>query len=461
MRPTFQNQATGYPRKRRLLAASLVSSWIVIVCLLIASLASFKLSNHLINQELRQRSTEDRMLYLDEGLTMSARLLVLTGNRDWAVRYQTMEKEWDQNMEDLLSFGKSAEDFQPLAKKAVQTGYDLFTLENSAFRELSFGHPVRAKAILFSPQYETSKRKHRDALTNLSAHLEEKVALARKRNAMLSVLAVLSVFLLLPLTLMTVAALKALRQLESFEIQMLQASKMAALGEMASGIAHEVNNPLTAIIGRAGLLLHTAQTDHSWPRPVVLHSEAIRSTALRIAAIIRSLRLFAREDEHDPLKEVSVRDILNETLELCRERFRVHGIELKAPMPEADVRIQCHPVQISQAILNLLNNAYDALEGAQTKWVRLETAVYADSIEISVTDSGPGIPKHLQEKVLRPFFTTKPAGKGTGLGLSISQRLVEASEGSLWLDKQSKNTRFVIRFPISEFRTSKIESSAA
>jgi signal transduction histidine kinase len=104
-------------------------------------------------------------------------------------------------------------------------------------------------------------------------------------------------------------------------------------------------------------------------------------------------------------------------------------------------------VQISQVLLNLLNNAFDAVQSLANKWVRIEVSTGPDLISIAVTDGGRGIPREIAEKAMQPFFTTKPVGKGTGLGLSISNAIAEAHRGRLWIDSRGPNTRIVLSVP--------------
>jgi C4-dicarboxylate-specific signal transduction histidine kinase len=111
------------------------------------------------------------------------------------------------------------------------------------------------------------------------------------------------------------------------------------------------------------------------------------------------------------------------------------------------------PVQLSQVFLNLLNNAFDAIEGAPSPWIRVELYSEDDFIEVSVTDSGPGVAKEIRSRIMEPFFTTKPLGKGTGLGLSVSAGIMKAHHGSLFLDETSPNTRFVVRMPRRQGRS--------
>jgi signal transduction histidine kinase len=109
--------------------------------------------------------------------------------------------------------------------------------------------------------------------------------------------------------------------------------------------------------------------------------------------------------------------------------------------------LECRPTQITQVLLNLLNNARDAAEESEERWVQLDVTELADWIRISVTDSGKGIPVEIREKIMSPFFTTKAVGKGTGLGLSITKSIVDSHRGTLILDEESVQTRFVIELP--------------
>lgn len=231
------------------------------------------------------------------------------------------------------------------------------------------------------------------------------------------------------------------------QMTLVETSKMSALGEMAGGIAHEINNPLAIIHGRAAQLKELAKRDQISVEIVEKVAEKIETTALRITRIVKSLRTFAREAEKEPFRPATVKSIIDDTLELCRERFKNHDIELQVAETASSLAIECRSVQISQVILNLLVNAHDAIEQMPEKWVRLDVKDQGDQVEISVLDSGPGIPRELQEKIMLPFFTTKEPGKGTGIGLSISRGIVEGHGGMLGLDTASMHTRFVVTLP--------------
>ena len=217
-------------------------------------------------------------------------------------------------------------------------------------------------------------------------------------------------------------------------LKLASEAKMAALGEMAGGIAHEINNPLTIIRARAWQLRDLARTGKLSLDTVAEAAHRIDVTVARISRIVRSLRAFAREAEQDPLQRVPVRTIIEETLEFCRERFLQHGVQLLVDTGPEDLHVECRPVQISQVLLNLLNNAHDAVEGRSERWVRLAARAREEQVEISVQDSGPGVAPGLRTRLFEPFFTTKPVGKGTGLGLSVSLGIVQAHQGELSLN---------------------------
>lgn len=242
---------------------------------------------------------------------------------------------------------------------------------------------------------------------------------------------------------------KANIELKSYQEKLVQSAKMSALGEMAGGIAHEINSPLAAISLRVDQLIESIQKNEDPPTKMLVSLEKLKKVTGRIAHIVSGLKYFARENKNDSTSIVTLGQILEETLNLCQERFRNNGVELRLDIEEKvkEVKIECYPVQISQVLLNLLNNAYDAIEPLPEKWIQIQFNEHGDSVEISVIDSGKGIPLEVQAKMMQPFFTTKEIGKGTGLGLSISIGIIEQYKGKLFLDNSNPNTKFVVRLP--------------
>jgi len=230
-------------------------------------------------------------------------------------------------------------------------------------------------------------------------------------------------------------------------MKMIYSAKMSALGEMAAGISHEIKNPLTAIMaGLEFMQLMMARGNLAKETTLKLIKQA-HSDGARINKIINGLYTFARDSESDQFERASLKTIIEESISLTDERAKRQGITLILdPIPE-NLIIECRPTQVSQILLNILSNAFDAIEGTKHKWVKISTRDLGENAEIGITDSGRGIPPEIRNKIMQPFFTTKGPRRGTGLGLSISTGLVERHHGTLELDPTSEHTRFVVRIP--------------
>lgn len=236
---------------------------------------------------------------------------------------------------------------------------------------------------------------------------------------------------------------------KALEASLLATAKMSTLGEFASGVAHEINNPLTIIKGK----LKKIQKDiDSGDINLALIREdlaKIEKTSDRIAKIIRGLSSYSRNSKADPMESIKFSQIVEDTISLCEDRFKFKNIDLLVNSSE-EFMLECRPSQIAQVVINLLSNAHDAIEKNEEKWVKLDVSHNDQFVLISVTDSGQGIPREIQEKILQPFFTTKTMGKGTGLGLSISKEIIEDHQGELSYDSSCNNTRFVLKIPLQQ-----------
>jgi PAS domain S-box-containing protein len=240
-------------------------------------------------------------------------------------------------------------------------------------------------------------------------------------------------------------------QIEASKEQMLVSARLSALGMMAGGVAHEINNPLSIIHASAADLLRGVKEQGSVPLEIVSRNgERILQTANRITKIIKSMRHLAREGSQDSARPTLVSKIVEEPLEVCKERFKDHAVNLILPAIDPALTVSCREVQIGQVLLNLLQNAFEAVvEQTGEKWVRLDIAMLDHAVEFSVTDSGPGIPPELRTKIMEPFFTTKEVGKGTGLGLSLSRKIVEEHGGRLELREDAGHPCFSFALPVS------------
>lgn len=236
-------------------------------------------------------------------------------------------------------------------------------------------------------------------------------------------------------------------KLRNAQASLVNAAKMSALGEMAGGIAHEINTPLASITINAQYLERATKDLGIEKLPKV--SQNIRETAIKIGRIIKGLRAFARDTQGEEMAEVLLSKLLDDVGNLCANRFKNYGVDLEIRNDDKDLRLKCRPIQIEQVLMNLLNNAFDAVENSSEKKVRLMVRLTEAHLHIKVTDTGHGIKPQNAEKILQPFFTTKPLGKGTGLGLSISKGIVEDHGGRLFLDTQEPKTTFNICLPTS------------
>lgn len=248
---------------------------------------------------------------------------------------------------------------------------------------------------------------------------------------------------------------RAEEALEHEKIKNIHMGRLSAIGEMAGGIAHEINNPLTIISSLLSLIqrkLKSPTTEEDIPKLLDNISKA-QTQIYRMTKIINGLKEFSRTGDTLPFEATSIYKIFNSVKDLCTEKLTRLGILLEIEIE--DIELSCNLIQIEQVLVNLINNSIDAIISNKHKWIKLEAVLESGFVKISVTDSGDGISKEIAEKIMQPFFTTKEIGKGTGLGLSISKGIIEQHCGFFYPDQDFKNTRFIIELPINE--TSLIE----
>lgn len=235
-------------------------------------------------------------------------------------------------------------------------------------------------------------------------------------------------------------------QLELQRSKVEFASRLSMIGEMAGGMAHEVNNPLAIIVATTfqlqRYLEETLPEASDWRIPL----GRIEQNSHRISAIIKSLQYFSRQGDRDPLETVSVSFILDRALQINRQRFIKNKIELIVSEPP-DAKIVARPVQIGQVLINLLNNAFDSVLKSDERRIELKVQKKSEGVFFSVTDSGPGIPREISGRVFEPFFTTKDVTEGTGLGLSVSKGIIQDHKGDLTFQSVPGRTTFEFFIP--------------
>jgi C4-dicarboxylate-specific signal transduction histidine kinase len=255
--------------------------------------------------------------------------------------------------------------------------------------------------------------------------------------------------------------MKSNRMIEQQQIQLIASGKLSALGEMAAGIAHEINTPLGALLMNAEMIQTKLVVTPIDIADMTTRLDSIISISQRISKIVIGLKLFSRNAPEDKKTTVSLSALVESTLDLCRERFKNHGVELIIKDIPGDFQVCGHTVQLSQALLNLLNNSYDAVVSKPEKWIKIEVQLVNERLHLSVEDSGNGIAEKDLENIFNPFFTTKDVGSGTGLGLSISKGIMKNHNGDLKYDGTGQNTKFTMSFPGGELAAKKSSEQKA
>jgi signal transduction histidine kinase len=239
---------------------------------------------------------------------------------------------------------------------------------------------------------------------------------------------------------------------ESQQEAIIYQSKMKALSEMASGMAHEINNPLMIISGYSEVIERLLKRQPLDIPRVQNLTRKITANVERIAFIVNSLRSFARIDSDIVLEKVALQGILQQALALYESQIRDSNIELKMEMPEEPCIVYGLSSQLIQVVSTLLDNAMNALRGASRK--KLEVHLGFKRVgshlmaALTIQDSGHGIPLDLQSKIFQPFFTTRPIGEGVGLSLSRAQGIVKSFSGQLYLNSDASTTSFVMELPL-------------
>ena len=240
------------------------------------------------------------------------------------------------------------------------------------------------------------------------------------------------------------------------EQKFIQAGKMATLGEMATGVAHELNQPLTVIKGAASYFLRkTRRSEPIAPETLSELSVEISGQVDRASDIINHMRAFGRKSDL-ALLDTDINGVVAQACDLFGRQLVVHGITLETSLAPALPPVLAIPNRLEQVIVNLILNARDAVEERVKSApeppavIGVSTVMDGNTVLLSVWDTGTGIPAHLLNKIFEPFFTTKPVGKGTGLGLSIIYGLVKDFGGSISArNRDEGGALFEIRLPIT------------
>jgi PAS domain S-box-containing protein len=235
---------------------------------------------------------------------------------------------------------------------------------------------------------------------------------------------------------------KVEKEREMLTRQLLQSEKMAAVGQLAGGVAHEINNPLGIILGFAQSLMKRLKQDDPYLMPI----QSIEREARRCKHLVQDLLTFSRvgKVEKEPC---NLNDVIQSSVTLIEAQTKVKMITFEQEYADGIPPLTLSRNQIQQIIINLCNNALDAMSEHGTLTIR--TLLNKKWVEIQVKDTGTGIPKEIQSKIFEPFFTTKDVGKGTGLGLSLVYEIVQKHQGSIELESEvGTGSLFKVKLPL-------------
>jgi two-component system NtrC family sensor kinase len=234
-------------------------------------------------------------------------------------------------------------------------------------------------------------------------------------------------------------------ELQQVQDQLIRAGKMAALGELAAGVAHEINNPLTGVLTFSSLMLKKVDENHPWKKDL----ENIVQQTTRCRNIVRGLLDFARQRKPDK-KEWDIHTLIDRTLTLIENQARFQNIRIVKEFKTNIPMLFVDGDQIQQVFMNIIINGADAMTG-DGGTLTIKTNMNDGMAEVSFTDSGGGIAKEHLSKLFDPFFTTKETGKGTGLGLAISYGIIQSHGGDIEVESQlGKGSTFRIKLPIEK-----------
>ncbi|HDO25756.1 MAG TPA: HAMP domain-containing sensor histidine kinase, partial [Nitrospirae bacterium] len=244
---------------------------------------------------------------------------------------------------------------------------------------------------------------------------------------------------------------KQTEEIQKTHASLLQTEKLASLGRMAAGVAHEINNPLTGVVTFSHLMLQRVPPDSLDAEDL----KVIIEQADRCSKIIRNLLTFSRATPSEK-GEINVNNVLSRTIYMVKNQEKFHNIKFNTSIDDTQFISDGDPSQFQQICLNMFLNAADAMNGRGeiTVATRKITENGKNYVETEFTDTGSGIKQEDMEKLFEPFFTTKPVDKGTGLGLSVSHGIVKHLGGEIKVSSTvGKGTSFFVRLPLKEQRT--------
>jgi len=243
------------------------------------------------------------------------------------------------------------------------------------------------------------------------------------------------------------------QELRDKQEQLVQAGKLAILGELTTGVAHELNNPLNNIGLFVGNAIDLIELGGANTEQIVRELRQATQQVRKATEIISHLRTFGRAA---PVRRepISLRQVIDRSLSLMQEQLRLREIEVTVDLGPEEPVVLGNPIQLEQVFINLLTNGRDAVADSPRKAIRISGSVGSTMVEVAFIDTGPGIPPGLEPRIFDPFFTTKEVGKGTGLGLSITYGIIKEHGGTISVvSPPGEGATFLIQLPVASADT--------
>ena len=329
----------------------------------------------------------------------------------------------DKNLPDAsgLDVLKVAKEVRPITEVIIITGYASLETVLSAMEMDAYDYMLKPLNNIFDV-----KKKVRQALEKQEMTLENQRLLNHLRER-------------------TLALETALTELKAVQSELIQSEKLAGIGTLAAGIAHEISSPLFGILGLSEAILDEEDRDlvKGYARDIVEYSKNIKE-------IVVELSSYSRAAQNEGVTTVDLRRVVEDAIKLVGRSRRVDDFTVKLALTE-NLALLARTIEVQQALVNLIKNAYEAMDSnppGKARVLKIVTSRDQGAVVIQVSDTGKGIPRSQVDCVFDPFFTTKEVGKGTGLGLNIVYRIVTKYRGTASVESQEGvGTTFTLRFP--------------
>lgn len=251
---------------------------------------------------------------------------------------------------------------------------------------------------------------------------------------------------------MLVGIMRDITENKKIHKSMIEQSKLASLGEVSAGMAHEINNPLSIISGKMMILKTQLERDvPADPNKLRQTCDAVLKNCQRIEKIVRTLNSFSRNTKSGPMEKIFIGDIFEELKEFVAEKLEKAEIKIDFEIENESLFVNGRTSELIQVLINLINNSFDAIRNSKSPWINVSSMSSKNKVIVEISDSGEGIPPEIASQMMEFFFTTKPSGQGTGLGLSLAHQIIKSHGGTIEYLADRKNTTFRLELPIIKF----------